>query len=177
MNSSALWAIVGIVVLAGLGFWVYSMQTPAPATDVTVNTETPANTTGTGATSTTGGTGVGVDASADVGIGDASQAPMSASVSYTSSGFSPSPVTIKKGGTVTWTNNGGGNMWVGSAQHPTHTTYSGTTLAEHCDDATDVSFDQCKNGTTYSFTFTKVGTWGYHNHSNAQHFGRVIVVE
>lgn len=102
---------------------------------------------------------------------------MSASVTYSSSGFSPSEITIRRGGTVTWRNEGGGTMWVASAMHPTHTTYSGTTLQEHCDTLSNDSFDQCQNGGTYSFTFDKVGTWAYHNHSQSSHFGRVIVVE
>ena len=98
-------------------------------------------------------------------------------VTYGPDGFSPAEVTVKKGDTITWTNQGGGNMWVASAMHPAHAAYSGTTLAQHCSDATDVSFDQCKNGSSYSFTFDKAGTWAYHNHSNASQFGKVIVVE
>jgi len=49
-------------------------------------------------------------------------------------------------------------------------------LQEHCGTGT-TSFDQCANGGSYSFTFTKAGTWRYHNHSNASHFGTVIVEE
>lgn len=165
MNSSALWVVVGILVIAGLGYWAYTAQAPAPATNV--NVETPAA-TNPGSTDT----GVGAGAGVDVGIGDAS-----ATVTYSASGFSPQEIAIKRGGTVTWNNSGGGAMWVASAQHPTHTTYSGTTLAAHCDDATDTSFDQCAAASTYSFTFDKVGTWPYHNHSNSSHFGRVIVTE
>lgn len=107
----------------------------------------------------------------------ADTAPMAATITYTAAGFTPSSITIKKGGTVTWVNDGGGNMWVGSAMHPTHTAYDGTTLAEHCATSSDGSFDQCKNGDTYSFTFDKVGKWNYHNHSRSSHFGSVTVVE
>lgn len=169
MNSSALWAIVGILVLAGLGFWFYSAQAPTPATAPTA--ETTPTTEGS-----SGDTGVGASAGVDVGIGDAS-APMSATVTLGPNGFTPSEVRIAKGGTVQWVNSSDNPMWVASAQHPTHTVYSGTTLAQHCDDATDASFDQCKNSGSYSFTFTKTGTWAYHNHSVNGQFGRVIVVE
>lgn len=102
---------------------------------------------------------------------------MSATVTYSASGFSPSEVTIKKGGTVTWTNSSGGQMWIASAQHPSHVVYAGTSREEHCPDATGAAFDQCAGSTgDYSFTFQKVGTWNYHDHLNAQKFGKVVVV-
>lgn len=105
-------------------------------------------------------------------------APMTATVTYAAEGFSPSEVTIKKGGTVTWTNSSGGEMWIASAQHPSHMVYAGTSREEHCPDAAGTAFDQCAGSTgNYSFTFQKVGTWNYHDHLSAQKFGKVIVVE
>ena len=68
-------------------------------------------------------------------------------------------------------------MWIASAVHPTHSVYSGTTLAEHCNGTSGTSFDQCKDASVYSFTFSKIGTWNYHNHLNPADFGTVIVVE
>lgn len=107
-----------------------------------------------------------------------SGAPMSAAVTYSTSGFNPSEVTVKKGGAVTWMNSGSGQMWIASAQHPSHTVYAGTSREEHCPDAFGMAFDQCKSGTgDYSFTFQKVGTWNYHDHLSPQKFGKVIVVE
>lgn len=151
-TSTVVGVLVVLLVIVGLGWWAMTQQTAAPA-EVNTNTETP-----TPATSTP-------------------QVPTSAAVTYGQAGFAPAEVTIKKGGTVTWQNQSGGTMWVASAQHPTHMGYSGTSLAQHCDDTADTSFDQCKNAASYSFTFDKTGTWPYHNHSNASHFGRVIVVE
>ncbi len=72
-------------------------------------------------------------------------------VSITSSGtfaFSPATITIKVGTTVTWTNNT-------SAPH-TVTSDDGTTF----DSGT--SNPIAANGGTYSFTFTKAGTFTYH---------------
>ncbi len=104
--------------------------------------------------------------------------PKTVTVDYTSAGFAPAAITIKKGDTVTFTNSSGASMWVASAVHPTHEVYNGTTRAEHCTPGVaSASFDQCENGATYSFKFDKAGTWGYHNHSRAAHFGQVIVVE
>lgn len=99
-------------------------------------------------------------------------------VVYTDSGYSPSTLTIKVGDTVNFKNESSNGMWVGSAMHPSHTVYSGTTLQQHCPDSTNTSFDQCESsgpGTSWSFTFNKTGTWGQHNHVNAKHFSKIIV--
>lgn len=83
---------------------------------------------------------------------------------YTDSGFTPKTVTVKLGDTVTWTNKSGKAMWVASAPHPVHTDLPG--------------FDQLKSvgkGDTYSYTFTKVGSWKYHNHLGPTDTGTVVV--
>ena len=80
--------------------------------------------------------------------------------------FSPSEVKIKKGGKVTWVNKGQNPVWPASNPHPIHTDYPG--------------FDASRglaNGESYSFTFDKVGSWGYHNHLNPGMRGEVKVVE
>lgn len=88
------------------------------------------------------------------------------SITYSTDGFSPKSVTVKKGSTVRWTNQGQGGMWVASAMHPTHQLLPG--------------FDQLKSvGTAgiYEYTFVKVGTWKYHNHVAASDTGIVVVTE
>ena len=102
---------------------------------------------------------------------------MDATITYNGDSFSPKEVLIRKGGTVTWVNASGGQMWVASAQHPSHTVYSGTSRQEHCPDTSGTAFDQCAGGNNYTFTFDKVGTWNYHDHLNATAFGSVTVVE
>jgi plastocyanin len=102
---------------------------------------------------------------------------MTATVTYTSSGFSPDPVTIKQGGTVTFVNKSNGGMLVASNAHPTHTQYSGTSRQQHCPDTAGTAFDQCVAGSTYTFTFQKVGSWNYHNHVNADDGGTINVVQ
>ncbi len=170
MKQSTIIVLLAVLVVVGGGvYWYSSMQggSVQPAEQST-NTATTTTENPTGQASTTVGVGVTVGSSA---------VPMSATVTYSADGFSPQAVTIKKGGTVTWVNEGDGNMWVGAASHPSHTSYSGTTLAEHCGGTAPESFDQCENGDQYSFTFDKVGKWNYHNHSRASHFGSVTVVE
>ena len=96
-------------------------------------------------------------------------------VTYTDEGFSPKEISVAKGQTVRFINKSSGNMWVGSAQHPDHIVYSGTSLKDHCPDVDGNSFDQCESGDEYSFTFMKVGEWRYHNHVKPNEFGKVTV--
>jgi plastocyanin len=87
-------------------------------------------------------------------------------VMYTDGGFGPEITTVKRGNVVTFVNESSRSMWVASAMHPTHQLLPG--------------FDQLKSvGTsgTYEYTFTKVGTWKYHNHMNPTDTGTVVVVE
>ena len=80
--------------------------------------------------------------------------------------FSPREIKIKKGGKVTWVNKSQNRVWPASNPHPIHTDYSG--------------FDALHGlatGESYSFTFEKVGSWGYHDHFNPSTRGEVKVVE
>ena len=99
-------------------------------------------------------------------------------VTYTNEGYSPSEMTVRVGTIVIWQNNSSQNMWTASAMHPSHIVYSGSSLSEHCPDTAGTSFDTCKGiapGSSWSFTFNKKGSWGYHDHLNASHFGKIIV--
>ncbi|MDB5190208.1 MAG: hypothetical protein JWN49_534 [Parcubacteria group bacterium] len=102
-------------------------------------------------------------------------------ISYTNNGFSPATVTIAEGTTVTWSNNSSRQMWVASGNHPSHTVYDGTSTNQHCVSGAPTSatvFDECAaipSGGSYSFTFTKVGSWPYHNHIHASDMGTVVV--
>jgi len=87
-------------------------------------------------------------------------------VSYTDTGYLPAELTVKKGTKVTFTNNSASGMWTASGVHPTHQLLPG--------------FDQLKSvakGGMYEYTFTKVGTWKYHNHVKPTDGGTVIVTE
>lgn len=103
--------------------------------------------------------------------------PLSATINYTASGFTPATVIIKQGGTVSFASVDGSPMWVASAVHPTHLVYDGTSRTEHCPNPTDTAFDQCSNGTSYSFTFLKAGVWKYHNHMSAGDGGVITVIQ
>lgn len=95
-------------------------------------------------------------------------------VTYTNDGFIPKEIEILEGETIEFINQSDGEMWVASAQHPTHTVYP----KKSDDDCLGSSFDACKsmaNGVLWSFTFNEVGEWEYHNHVQSSDWGRVIV--
>ena len=172
MQNTWIWIVIAVVVIGGGFLWWQSMQSPQASVDQAASTqvqqENPAP-----APTTESGTGVSVDVNAGATV---STTPTSATVTYDGSSFSPANVTIKKGSTVTFTSTDG-SMWVASGPHPAHTAYSGTDRQTHCPDTSGTAFDQCGAGSSYSFTFQKIGTWPYHNHLNAAVFGKVAVVE
>lgn len=93
-----------------------------------------------------------------------STAPQTMTVSYDGTNFSPASITIRQGDTVRFVNNSDTQMWVASGPHPAHTNYPGF------DELTSVVL-----GGSYSFTFDRVGSWGYHNHLKPASRGAVVV--
>ena len=85
-------------------------------------------------------------------------------VKITDDGFEPATLTVSSGDTVTFENDSSDDSWPASDVHPTHQDYPG--------------FDAKKPllpGDSYSFTFTKTGTWGYHNHLEPDVKGTIVV--
>lgn len=85
-------------------------------------------------------------------------------VVYGSAGFSPAVLRIRKGESVTFQNNTTGSLWIASDPHPAHTNLPG--------------FDALggiAQGEIYTYTFTKLGTWSYHNHAQVSHRGTIVV--
>ena len=93
-------------------------------------------------------------------------------IEISSSGFSPSTLTISKGTTVTFINRDSSTHQPASNPHPAHTGYpeEGTCSGS--------AFDSCNGlsqGESWSFTFDEVGTWRYHDHLNSGMAGTIIV--
>lgn len=97
---------------------------------------------------------------------------------YTNSGYTPNMMTIKKRETIIWKNESSIPMWTASAIHPTHRGYPDSGIEICGTDISVANFDACKGyglGDSWSFKFDNVGTWGYHNHSNSSHWGKIVV--
>jgi len=150
--ASIIIVIMGLIIITG-GWYLYS--TPRASVPVVPSTPLVLQETAVQAIST---------------------ASMTASVKYTAKGFTPDPIIIRQGGTVTFESVDGSPMWVASNAHPTHLQYDGTSRTQHCSNIGGVAFDQCASGKTYSFKFLKVGDWNYHNHLNADDGGTITVV-
>ncbi|HEX9415970.1 MAG TPA: hypothetical protein VF895_04620 [Gaiellaceae bacterium] len=88
----------------------------------------------------------------------------SATVHMTSSGFSPRVLQIKEGQTVAFVNDSGQGYWPASDPHPIHTDYPGFD-----------ALNTVEPGGSWSFTFDRVGRWGYHNHLLPETKGTIVV--
>ncbi len=101
--------------------------------------------------------------------------PYSATIVYDGDRFIPEMVTIIEGGTVRFMNTSTEKMWIGADNHPAHDRYP----VKSEGDCLGSSFDQCASvgsGASWSYTFTRTGTWGYHNHARARDTGSVKVM-
>lgn len=85
-------------------------------------------------------------------------------VAITKYGFVPHTLSIKKGTKVTWVNLDTTPHRIASDPHPNHTALAG--------------FDSKEPITapnTYSFVFTKSGTFTYHDHVDPTRTGNIVV--
>jgi len=122
--------------------------------------------------------GTGAEAGAGLDIDEEVSLGSEAVVVFAGSGFSPSEVTIKKGGSVTFRNDGSAKVWPASAFHPTHTAYPGSGIGKCGTSEAQNIFDACRGlaqGETFAFTFNEIGSWNYHDHLNPSKTGRVNV--
>lgn len=90
-------------------------------------------------------------------------------VTYSDKGFSPSPVSISEGTTVTWVNQSSHTMWI-EATGPAGGDCSSTAAKAALDECQAVS-----SGGTYSYTFTTLGSFPYFNHALTSDTGLVVV--
>ncbi len=92
------------------------------------------------------------------------RSPLTFDVQYTRGGFVPSLVSVRVGDIIRFRNTSGYLMWVASNPYPSHSDYP--------------DFDEratVGTGATFSFTFSKIGVWGYHNYMKPEHQAVVVV--
>jgi plastocyanin len=169
-TSTALVIFVAILIIGGGAWWFMNQNSSMPqgATVINVdqgNENTLPDTTNASSTTTTASS-------------TSTTAVKTVTINYSSAaGFSPANVTINKGDTVKFVSTDGSPMWVASDEHPSHTEFDGTSRTTHCAAGYTgaIPFDQCAPGASYSFTFTKTGSFDFHNHVSASRTGVVTV--
>ena len=145
MRNIVIGIIVVVVIIVGFLFFRSFSQTPS----VPVVQKQPTTTSATPST----------------GAGEESES--STTITYTSSGFSPSDVTIKSGGSVTWMNDGDREIQIAANPHPVHTgnkevSGGGFVLT-------------LQPGEQATVTMNEVGSHGYHNHLNSSQGGTITI--
>lgn len=85
-------------------------------------------------------------------------------VTYTDTGFAPSPLVVVKGETVVFVNESSKQMQVASAMYPTHQILPSF-----------VQKSSVGKGGVYEYTFSSVGTWKYQNDAFQSDIGSVVV--
>ena len=86
-----------------------------------------------------------------------------ATITYDGNGFSPSTVTVKAGATILIKNTSSDPLQLNSDPHPTHT------------DDEELNVGAIDAGSSQTFTVSKTGTHGYHNHLNPGQRGTIVV--
>ena len=86
-------------------------------------------------------------------------------VTLQSSGFMPSTIKVKVNTPIKWTVSDSAGHQIVSDPHPSHSTLP------------DLESQTLQNKDSYVYTFKKVGTFTYHDETNPQMSGTVIVSE
>lgn len=146
MNKAGLvlGAVIIIAAIAGAAYTIAHNYHPAPVPE--------SNTAQTGS----GNAAVGANGASSI-------------VTYTDKGFSPSPLTIAAGTTVTWVNQSSHDLWVEGV---------GPSGGDCSSAAAKSTLNECAavgSGGSYSYTFTKPGTFTYFNHQLESDSGTVTV--
>ena len=84
-------------------------------------------------------------------------------ITYTDDGFSPVSLTVAAGTTITVKNDSSGILQFSSNPHPEHT------------DEEDLNLKSLSPGKTATFTVSRTGSFGFHNHLNEEHDGTLVV--
>ncbi len=91
--------------------------------------------------------------------------PKEVTITLDKNGFSPKTVTIKVGGAIRWKNMSGDKQTVNSDDYPNNQLHR------------ELNFGVFNNESTVVYTFTKSGTYGYHNQFKPEQKGEIIVTK
>ena len=84
-------------------------------------------------------------------------------ITFDGNSFSPASMTVKSGATITIKNTSADDLQMDSNPHPVHT------------DDTDLNVGEVAPGQSATFTVTKKGIFGYHNHLDPGVGGKITI--
>jgi plastocyanin len=93
----------------------------------------------------------------------ASSESVANTIVYSSTGFSPATMTVKAGIVLTIKNTSSSTLQMQSNPHPAHT------------DDNDLNVGTVAAGSSKTFTVTKTGSFGFHNHLNPSDAGKIVI--
>lgn len=125
--------------------------------------ETTRNSSSTSQTRPSGDNATGQEANNPPNNDTAEETASSVTVTYDNNGFSISDGTLKSGGSLIILNNSREDLEFSSDPHPSHTTNP------------ELNADSLAPGKKTTIVLTKKGTWGFHNHLNSNHTGKLTV--
>jgi plastocyanin len=147
-SSKLIVGIVLVVVSAGLLIWIFAgRKAEAPASNTESSQEAIQESS----------------ASSD-SEGKATESS-AATIVFTNDGFSPSTLTVKSGTVVTVKNESSNRVQFSSDDHPTHR------------EDPEINMKTLAPGESGTFTATKVGTQGFHDHIDDSQVGTLIVTD
>lgn len=147
--KKSVWIVLAIIVVLVVGIWVF-----AATKDKDTANDSSNNTTGSSSEQSTSQE---ESNNNDVALSEVT-------VTYTDTGFQPESVTLAVGGQVMVKNESSETLAFRSDPHPVHT------------ENDELNIEDIAPGGTGSFTVSKKGTWGFHNHLDPDRSG-VIVAE
>lgn len=151
MKKNILFVVLAGLIIAGAGCAKQTETNTAAVTTPPAMTNTTANTNATTGTFNTNTTATNTNVS--LVNTNTVVTPATATVTINASGVSSKSLTVQSGTVVTFVNNHSRSHQIASDPHPDHTDLPGFDLA-------------LSPGSSKSFTFTKVGSWGYHDHDD-----------
>ena len=88
---------------------------------------------------------------------------VAATITYSNNGFSPTEISVEANQTIKIVNQSSAILDFSSDPHPTHTNNP------------ELNVGDVSPGESATFTISKTGNWGYHNHHAPNHHGTIIV--
>lgn len=143
-------AVLLLAVIAAAVYVVVFDKKEAPSTNATTNTPAEANNTTTTEQPKTEDTTPKTEQEVTT-------------LTYSNDGFSPDEITVGANETIKVVNQSNTTLDFSSDPHPTHTINP------------ELNVGDIAPGESATFTISKSGTWGFHNHYAPNHHGNVIV--